>query len=91
MTKSELITQTAGRTGLRRRDAELAVNAALESICAALERGERVQLTGFGTFELRTNAQRPGHDPRTQEPIVIPATQVPVFRPCQGLRERVSK
>lgn len=91
MKKSELITQTAGCTGLRRRDVELVLNTALEKICAALERGERVQLTGFGTFELRQTAERAGHDPRTQEPIVIPASRVAAFRPCQGLRKRIDR
>lgn len=91
MTKSELITVAAERAGIHKRDAERLLNAAIDAASAALAKGEKVQLTGFGTFEVKRREARAGRDPRTKQTIEIPATQVPVFKPSKGLRERVTK
>ncbi len=91
MTKSELTAVAAERAGVSKKDAERLLNAAIDAMCAALERGEKVQLTGFGTFETKHREARVGRDPRTKQSLNIPATEVPVFKPSQGLRERVAK
>ena len=91
MTRSELTAMAAERAGIGKQEAEQMVSALLDSICQTLERGESVQLTGFGTFEVRERQAKVGRDPRTKEPITIPATQVPVFRPSQRLKDRVAK
>lgn len=91
MTKSELTALAAERAGVSKKDAERMLNAAIDAMCAALERGEKVQLSGFGTFETRHREARVGRDPRTKQSIDIPATVVPVFKPSQGLRDRVAK
>ncbi len=91
MTKSELTALAAERAGVSKKDAERLLNAAIDAMCTALERGEKVQLTGFGTFETKHREARVGRDPRTKQSLNIPATEVPVFKPSQGLRERVAK
>ena len=91
MTKSELTAIAAERAGISKREAEHLVNALIDSISQALEQGDTVQLTGFGTFEVRERRAKVGRDPRTKEPIIIPATQVPAFRPCKDLKDRVAK
>ena len=91
MNKSELITQTVAATGLPRKDAQLLINTALETICAALEAGETVQLTGFGTLEVRQRAARTGRNPATGEAVPIPPAKIPVFTPSQGLKDRLNK
>lgn len=91
MTKSELISISAEHAGLDKKDAERLLNAAIDAVSTALAKGERVQLTGFGTFEVKQRQAKVGRDPRTKEPIQIAASQVPVFKPCKGLRQRVAK
>lgn len=91
MNKSQLVRLAAVRSGLSQKDAERFLNALIDAVSAALSRGERVQLTGFGTFETKQRSAKRGRDPRTGEAMAIPAARVPVFRPSQGLRERVEK
>ena len=91
MNKSELIAVAAEHAGISKKDAERLFNAAIDAASAALEQGEKVQLTGFGTFEVKPREAKVGRDPRTKEPIKIPATKVPVFKPSKGLRDRVGK
>ena len=91
MTKSELTAIAAERAGVSKQDAEQLVNALIDAVCQTLEQGETVQITGFGTFEIKERQAKVGRDPRTKEPITIPATQVPVFRPCKDLKDRVAK
>ena len=91
MNKSELITQTVAQTGLSRKDAQLLVNAALETISAALEAGEPVQITGFGTLQIRERGAKMGRNPVTGEAIPIPPTKIPVFTPSKGLKDRINK
>lgn len=91
MNKSQLVRLAAEHAGLSPKDAERFLNAMIDAVSAALARGERVQLTGFGTFETKLRSAKRGRDPRTGEAMSIPAARVPVFRPSQGLRARVEK
>ena len=89
MNKSELIAVTAENTGLTKKDAERVLNAALDAITAARADHEKVQLSGFGTFEIKYREARVGRNPRTKEPSDIPASWVRSFKPSKGLRELV--
>ena len=89
MNKSELIAVTAENTGLTKKDAERVLNAALDAITAAMADHEKVQLSGFGTFEIKYREARVGRNPRTKEPSDIPASWVPSFKPSKGLLELV--
>ncbi|GAA0078553.1 HU family DNA-binding protein [Clostridium weizhouense] len=90
MNKAELITSMAEKSKLTKKDAELALKAFIESVEDALECGEKVQLVGFGTFETRERAAREGRNPRTKEPIKIPATTVPVFKAGKEFKDKVN-
>ncbi len=89
MNKSELIASVAEKSGLTKKDAEKAVNAVFESVTKTLVAGEKVQLVGFGTFEVRTRKERQGQNPQTKEPITIPETKVPAFKAGKGLKDAV--
>lgn len=80
MTKTELSAAVAEQAGLSKKDAEKAVSTVLDVIVEALEKGEKVQLVGFGTFEVRERAARTGKNPRTGETIEIAASKVPAFK-----------
>nr|WP_076346846.1 HU family DNA-binding protein [Alicyclobacillus vulcanalis] len=83
----ELINRVAEETGLKKKDAEAAVNKVFEIIEKALANGEKVQIIGFGTFETRSRAARSGRNPQTGEVIEIPASTVPAFKPGNKLKE----
>ncbi|WP_373289428.1 HU family DNA-binding protein [Alicyclobacillus cellulosilyticus] len=87
MNKNELINKVAERTGLKKKDAELAVNTVFNVIEEALAAGEKVQVIGFGTFETRERKARTGRNPQTGEPITIPASKVPAFKPGNKLKD----
>jgi len=89
MNKTDLVNSIAAKTGLSKKNSEAALNAVISSIEEALEKGEKVVLVGFGTFEVRQRAERKGRNPQTKEEIVIPASKAPVFKAGKGLRERV--
>ena len=91
MNKSELITAVSQSAGLTRKDTERAVNALLDAITASLRSGEKVQLSGFGTFEVKDREARVGRNPHTKEAVNIPATTVPVFKASKALKDTVSK
>ena len=91
MNKAELIAAVAEKAALSKKDAEAAVNAALEAITAALQEGDKVQLVGFGSFEVKKRAARTGRNPRTKEVVEIPASQVPVFKAGKALKDAVAK
>ena len=91
MNKAELIAAVAEKATLSKKDSEAAVNAALEAITAALQDGDKVQLVGFGSFEVKKRAARTGRNPRTKEVVEIPASQVPVFKAGKALKDAVSK
>lgn len=91
MNKTELIAAAAESAGLTKKDAERVVNAAIDAITAALVKGERVQLSGFGTFETKEREARIGRNPHTRETIEISATRVPAFKASKALKDNVAK
>ena len=91
MNKAELIADVATKTGLSKKDSELAVNATFDAITAALTAGEKVQLVGFGAFDVKERGVRIGRNPKTKEEIEIPASRVPQFKAGKGLKEAVAK
>ena len=91
MTKSDLIAAVATKLGSSKKDSEKAVSAVLASVTEALANGEPVQLVGFGTFEVKTRAERKGINPRTGEEITIPASKLPSFKAGKALKEAVSE
>ncbi|MBO5339758.1 MAG: HU family DNA-binding protein [Oscillospiraceae bacterium] len=91
MNKAELINAAAEKTGLSKKDTETVINAAIEVITGALADTEKVQLVGFGAFEVKARAERIGRNPKTKESIKIPASKVPVFKPGKALKEAVAK
>ena len=91
MNKAELITAVSEKTGLSKKDSEKAVNAALDTITETLEIGEKVQLVGFGVFDVKERGVRIGRNPKTKEEIEIPASRVPQFKAGKLIKEAVAK
>lgn len=91
MNKTELITLAAQNAGMTRKDAERVINAAIDVVTAALVNGDKVQLSGFGSFEVKDREARMGRNPHTKEAVEIPATKVPVFKASKALRDTVAK
>ena len=91
MNKAELINAAAEKAGLSKKDTEAAVNAAIDAITEALQQNDKVQLVGFGSFEVKARAERIGRNPRTKEQIKIPASKLPVFKPGKALKDAVAK
>ncbi len=91
MTKTELIAAVAEKAGLTKKDAERVVSATFDSITASLAQGERVQVSGFGIFEVKTRDARTGRNPRTKETIQIPATKAPVFKASKALKDTIAE
>ncbi|MCG8498973.1 MAG: HU family DNA-binding protein [Firmicutes bacterium] len=89
MNKAELVTSMAEKSELSKKDAEKALNSFIESVQGALSKGEKVQLVGFGSFEVRERAERKGRNPQTREEIVIPASKVPVFKVGKALKDAI--
>lgn len=90
MNKAELIAATAEKAGLSKKDAEKAVNAAIDAITEALVKGDKVQLVGFGAFDIKERAARTGRNPRTGKEITIPASKIPQFKAGKALKDAVS-
>ena len=91
MNKAELIASMAEKCELTKKDTEKALKAFIDSVQESLSKGEKVQLVGFGTFEVKQRAARVGRNPRTKEEIKIPASKAPVFKPGKDLKESVNK
>ena len=91
MNKAELIHAAAVAADVSKKDAEAVITATLDAITAALQEGEKVQLVGFGSFEVKKRAARIGRNPKTKESIEIPASVVPVFKAGKALKDAVSK
>ena len=91
MNKSELIAAIAAKTGSTKKDAEASLNAFVEVVEETLVKGGKVQLVGFGSFEVRKRAARKGRNPQTKEEIKIPASKAPVFKAGKALKDRVNK
>ena len=77
------------KSGLPRKDCEAALSAALEVVEDALKAGDKVQLVGFGTFEVKERAARSGRNPKTKEPVQIPASKSPTFKPGKALKDAI--
>ena len=92
MNKAELIASIAEKGSLTKKDAETALNAFMRSVEDSLAKGEKVQLVGFGTFEVRDRKAREGRNPRNPEEVIqIPASKAPVFKAGKALKEIVNK
>ena len=91
MNKTELIAVVSQAAGLTKKDTERVINAAIDAITASLMEGKKVQLSGFGTFEVKDREARIGRNPHTKEAIDIPATRVPSFKTSQALKDTVAK
>ena len=91
MNKAELISAVAANADVSKKEAEAVIAAALDVITAALKEGEKVQLVGFGSFEVKKRAERTGLNPKTMESIAIPASKAPVFKAGKALKDAVAK
>lgn len=91
MNKTELIAAVAEKADLSKKDAEAAITAAVEAITGALIEGEKVQLVGFGSFEVKTRAAHVGRNPKTGEEIPISEARLPVFKAGKALKDAVAK
>lgn len=91
MNKAELINAVAASADVSKKDTEAVITAMLDTITDALREGDKVQLVGFGSFEVKKRAARIGRNPRTKEEIEIPATVLPVFKAGKLLKDTVSK
>ena len=89
MNKSELVAAMAEKSSLSKKNCEAVLDAFAITIGDALKNGDKVRLTGFGTFEVRERAARTGRNPRTKEPLVIPASKQPTFKPGKTLKESI--
>jgi len=91
MNKAELIAVVAEKAELSKKDTEKAVNALIEAITEGLKKGEKIQLVGFGGFEVKQRAARMGRNPKTKEQIQIPASSVPVFKAGKAFKDAIDK
>ena len=91
MNKTQLIAAVAEAASISKKDAETAVSAVIASITESLANGEKVQIAGFGTFEVRERGERVGRDPRTSEEITIPASKAPAFKAGRALKDSVNQ
>ena len=91
MNKTELIAVAAERAGLTKKDTERVISAAIDAITASLAKGEKVQISGFGTFETKEREARIGRNPHTKEAIEIPATRVPQFKASKALKDTIAR
>ena len=91
MNKAELIAAVAEKTGMSKKDTESVVSATFDTIVAAMAEEEKVQLVGFGSFEVKKRAERIGRNPKTKESITIPASKVPTFKAGKALKDSVAK
>jgi integration host factor subunit beta len=90
MTKAELVDGVSDASGLSKKDAEVIVQTVLDSIIESLQRGEKVELRGFGSFRLRERSPRQGRNPKTGEKVQVPAKKVPYFKPGKELKELIN-
>ncbi len=91
MNKSDLVAAISAKTGDTKKSAEETLNAFIEVVSDALVKGDKIQLVGFGSFEVRKRAARKGRNPQTREEIKIPASKAPVFKAGKALKDLVNK
>lgn len=89
MNKSDLITAMAEKSSLSKKDCEAALDAFVSAVGDTLKSGDKVQMVGFGTFEVRERSARMGRNPQTKEVVEIPASKAPAFKPGKALKETV--
>ena len=90
LNKSGLVNEIASKSGLTKKDSEVALNAAISAIEDSLKKGDKVVLVGFGTFEVRERAARKGRNPQSGKEIQIPASKAPVFKAGKVLKDLVN-
>ena len=91
MNKLELVAAMAEKSGLSKKDCEAALGALMDTVTDALKKGYKVQLVGFGSFEVKQRAARLGRNPKTKEELKIPASKVPVFKAGKALKDTVAQ
>ena len=91
MNKTQLVEEIVAKTGMKKKDAELAFSAMVDSIVEALVEGEKVQISGLGSFEVKTRGERPGRNPKTQEMITIPESKYLTFSASKVLKDSINK
>ncbi len=91
MNKTELIEKIVKTTGVKKKDAEMVIAALVSSVEQALVEGDKVQISGLGSFDVKKRAQRVGRNPRTKEQITIPAAKYPAFSASKALKDAVNK
>ena len=91
MNKTELIAAVAEKAGLTKKDAERVVSATFETVTENIKKGEKVSVSGFGIFEVKTREARVGRNPRTKEEIKIPATKLPAFKAAKALKDAIAE
>lgn len=91
MNKTELVAEIAEKADLSKKDAEAAVRAFTDTVADALKKGDKVQLVGFGTFEVSERAARTGRNPQTGKEMKIPASKAPKFKAGKALKDIVNK
>ena len=91
VSKADLVQRVAEDLNMRKKDVKEVMDAMLDRVSASLDKGSKVQLTGFGTFEVRERKERTGVKPGTTEKIKIPSSKYPAFKPGKGLKDRVRR
>lgn len=91
MNKTELVAAVAEKAGMSKKDTEKAINGVFDAIGEALAKGDKVQIAGFGGFEVKAREARTGRNPKTGETIEIAASKAPVFKAGKGLKDKVAK
>lgn len=91
MNKAELIAAVAAKTEVSKKETEAVIAATLDVITTAMTEGDKVQLVGFGSFEVKNRAERLGRNPKTKEEIKIPASKIPTFKAGKALKETIAK
>lgn len=90
MTKAELVEEVANESELTKKDAEVIVQTVLDSITESLQRGEKIELRGFGSFRIRNRSSRQGRNPKTGTSVSVPAKKVPYFKPGKEIKDLVN-
>ncbi len=91
MTKNELVRDVANIAGITIKNATIALDAVVKAIMDGMKKGEKIQISGFGTFEVKEKPAREGINPRTQEPIKIPASKLPTFKFGKSFKDEINK
>ena len=91
MNKTELIAAVAAKTGITKKDAENLISVTFDTIAQELSQGEKVQVSGFGSFEVKNREARVGRNPHTKQAIEIPASKVPAFKAAKALKDAVAE